>query len=158
MLESNQAKLEAKLSKYKEKCEALQTAIEEHQTIQAELHEKLKVESKNNSGELCIFVICSITDIQPTFLCISELTTALAKKDEKLKRREEKLKEESSAHEKLEKENSSLQTLNKRLETALAKKEKQFNEASKKLATFQQIQAQIFSLSKTVTNEQEDDE
>ena len=50
VLEDNQTKLEAKLSKYKEKCEALQETLKEHQTVQSELHEKLKAESKNNSG------------------------------------------------------------------------------------------------------------
>ena len=50
--------------------------------------------------------------------------------------------------ENLKKEVSSQQTLIKRLETALAKKEKQYNEANQRLATFK---AQIFSLSKTVT-------
>ena len=49
-----------------------------------------------------------------------------------------------------------MQTLNKRLESALSKKEKQYNDATEKLATFKQIQAQIFSLSKTVSDSGED--
>lgn len=83
---------------------------------------------------------------------------------EKLKKREKKLAEESLVKETLEKENeglkkeiNSLQTLNKRLETTLNKKEKQYNEVQEKLSTFKQIQAQIFSLSKTVQHDQEDE-
>ena len=97
--------------------------------------EKLKTESKTNS----------------------ELTAALTKRDEKLKKKEKLLNEQTQSQnamekelENLKKEVSSQQTLIKRLETALAKKEKQYNEANQKLATFKQIQAQIFSLSKTV--------
>ena len=50
VLESNQEKLEGKLTKYKEKCEVLQEAIKEHQAVQDGLHEKLKAEAKTNSG------------------------------------------------------------------------------------------------------------
>ena len=50
VLESNQEKLEGKVTKYKEKCEVLQETIKEHQTVQDELHEKLKAEAKSNSG------------------------------------------------------------------------------------------------------------
>lgn len=41
VLESNQEKLEGKLTKYKEKCEALQETIKDHQNVQNELHEKV---------------------------------------------------------------------------------------------------------------------
>jgi septal ring factor EnvC (AmiA/AmiB activator) len=50
VLEGNQAKLESKVSKYKEKCETLTETIKEHQTVQAELHEKVKAEAKTNAG------------------------------------------------------------------------------------------------------------
>ena len=50
VLESNQDKLEAKVTKYKEKCEVLQETIKEHQSVQDDLHEKLKAEAKTNSG------------------------------------------------------------------------------------------------------------
>ena len=49
-MEGNQAKLESKVSKYKEKCETLTETIKEHQTVQAELHEKVKIEAKTNAG------------------------------------------------------------------------------------------------------------
>ena len=88
---------------------------------------------------------------------ISELSEKVAKREERLRKKEKLLEEESSAHESLKSEVKSLQTLNKRLESALAKKEKQCNEANEKLATFKQIQAQIFSLSKTVSDNGEDD-
>ena len=74
-----------------------------------------------------------------------------------MKKKEKLLEEESSAHEALKTEVKSLQTLNKRLESALNKKEKQYNEANEKLNTFKQIQAQIFSLSKTVSDNGEDE-
>ena len=135
VLESNQAKLMAKVSKYKEQMEALQDTIKEHQTVQAELHEKLNAEAKINS----------------------DLTAALNKRDERLKKKEKMFDEHLAAKEVMEKEMdslkkeiSSLQTLNKRMESAMSKKEKQYNEVSEKLNTFKQIQAQIFSLSKTV--------
>ena len=138
----NQAKLMAKCSKYKEQMEALQDTIKEHQTVQAELHEKLTAEAKTNS----------------------DLTAALNKRDEKLKKKEKMFDEHLAAKELMEKEMdslkkeiSSLQTLNKRMETAMSKKEKQYNEVSEKLNTFKQIQAQIFSLSKTVNGDDSTD-
>lgn len=78
------------------------------------------------------------------------MSTALAKKDEKLKKKEKLLEDEKHASTAFKEEISSMQSLNKRLEAALAKKEKQFTEATEQLKTFKQIQAQIFSLSKTV--------
>ena len=87
-----------------------------------------------------------------------DLTAALTKKEEKLKKKEKLLEENSSSNESLKQEISSMQTLNKRLEQALAKKEKQYTKVQEKLSTFEQIQAQIFSLSKTVQREDGDDE
>ena len=57
VLEGNQTKLESKLAKYKEKCEALQETIKEHQTVQAELHEKLKTENKTNAGTYILLIM-----------------------------------------------------------------------------------------------------
>jgi gas vesicle protein len=51
VLEGNQAKLMAKVAKYKEQLEALQDTIKEHQTVQAQLQEKIKAEAKANSGK-----------------------------------------------------------------------------------------------------------
>jgi len=136
VLEGNQAKLESKLAKYKEKVETFQETIKEHQTVQAELHEKVKTEAKTNA----------------------DLTAALTKKEEKLKKKEKLLEELSSSNDSQKQEISSMQSLNKRLEQALAKKEKQYTKVQEKLSTFEQIQAQIFSLSKTVQRDDGDDE
>ena len=88
---------------------------------------------------------------------ISELTVALTKKEEKLKKKEKLLEEYSSSGESLKKEISEIKNLNKRLEQALAKKEKQYTKVQEKLSTFEQIQAQIFSLSKTVQSKDDDE-
>ena len=90
-------------------------------------------------------------------MSISELTVALTKKEEKLKKKEKLLEEYSSSGESLKKEISEIKNLNKRLEQALAKKEKQYTKVQEKLSTFEQIQAQIFSLSKTVQSKDDDE-
>lgn len=88
---------------------------------------------------------------------ISELTVALTKKEEKLKKKEKLLEEYSSSGESQKQEISEIKNLNKRLEQALAKKEKQYTKVQEKLSTFEQIQAQIFSLSKTVQSKDDDE-
>ena len=102
---------------------------------------------------------CRIYFFNPNYLLYSipELSEKIAKREERLKKKEKLLEEELKAHEELKTEVKSLQTLNKRLETTLSKKEKQCNEANEKLNTFKQIQAQIFSLSKTVSDNGEDE-
>merc|ERR1712083_878474 len=103
---------------------------------QADLYEKVKTEAKTNA----------------------DLTAALTKKEEKLKKKEKLLEEYSSSNDSQKQEISSMQSLNKRLEQALAKKEKQYTKVQEKLSTFEQIQAQIFSLSKTVQKDDGDDD
>ena len=88
---------------------------------------------------------------------ISELTVALTKKEEKLKKKEKLLEEYSSSGESQKQEIAEIKNLNKRLEQALAKKEKQYTKVQEKLSTFEQIQAQIFSLSKTVQSKDDDE-
>ena len=56
-MEENQAKLESKLAKYKEKVETLTTTIEEHKSVQADLYEKVKTEAKTNAGKENTFII-----------------------------------------------------------------------------------------------------
>ena len=90
-------------------------------------------------------------------MSISELTVALTKKEEKLKKKEKLLEEYSSNGESQKQEISEIKNLNKRLEQALAKKEKQYTKVQEKLSTFEQIQAQIFSLSKTVQSKDDDE-
>ena len=87
----------------------------------------------------------------------SELTVALTKKEEKLKKKEKLLEEYSSSGESQKQEIAEIKNLNKRLEQALAKKEKQYTKVQEKLSTFEQIQAQIFSLSKTVQSKDDDE-
>ena len=82
---------------------------------------------------------------------------ALTKKEEKLKKKEKLLEEYSSSGESQKKEITEIKNLNKRLEQALAKKEKQYTKVQEKLSTFEQIQAQIFSLSKTVQSKDDDE-
>ena len=88
---------------------------------------------------------------------ISELTVALTKKEEKLKKKEKLLEEYSSQGDSQKQEIGEIKNLNKRLEQALAKKEKQYTKVQEKLSTFEQIQAQIFSLSKTVQSKDDDE-
>ena len=88
---------------------------------------------------------------------ILELTVALTKKEEKLKKKEKLLEEYSSSGESQKQEIAEIKNLNKRLEQALAKKEKQYTKVQEKLSTFEQIQAQIFSLSKTVQSKDDDE-
>ena len=107
--------------------------------------------------------VCNLTVFETNskkshfFHIIPELSEKIAKREERLKKKEKLLEEELKAHEALKTEVKSLQTLNKRLESTLSKKEKQCNEANEKLNTFKQIQAQIFSLSKTVSDNGEDE-
>ena len=131
-------------------------------TAQEELAEKLKTESTQKA----------------------ELTAALTKKDEKLKKKEKLLNEQTQSQNAMEKELdttkkevSSQKTLIKRLETALVsqlfvyvylyriflvniftffqnKKEKQYIDANQKLATFK---AQIFGISKNFTEDDSTD-
>ena len=82
---------------------------------------------------------------------------ALTKKEEKLKKKEKLLEEYSSSGESQKQEIAEIKNLNKRLEQALAKKEKQYTKVQEKLSTFEQIQAQIFSLSKTVQSKDDDE-
>ena len=114
----------------------------------------------------------------------AELTAALTKKDEKLKKKEKLLNEQTQSQNAMEKELdttkkevSSQKTLIKRLETALVsqlfvyvylyriflvniftffqnKKEKQYIDANQKLATFK---AQIFGISKNFTEDDSTD-
>ena len=71
--------------------------------------------------------------------------------------KEKLLEEYSSSGESQKQEISEIKNLNKRLEQALAKKEKQYTKVQEKLSTFEQIQAQIFSLSKTVQSKDDDE-
>ena len=83
------------------------------------------------------------------------MQTTLAKREEKLKRKEKQIQEESDTKEKQAKELDttrqelgSLKQLTKRQEQALTKKEKQIQEQAEEINSFKTIQEQIFNLSK----------
>ena len=85
-----------------------------------------------------------------------ELAVVVQKKEDKLKKKERALEEEITQKEIKDKENeelrgqcASLETLTKRLEQALAKKEKQLKESEDELKEVRRIQDQIFNLSKS---------
>ncbi|XP_059096295.1 uncharacterized protein LOC131890871 [Tigriopus californicus] len=132
-LETDRTKITAKALKYKEQNETLQSAIKEHVQAGEELQHKLKIEAKMNA----------------------DLTTALEKREEKLKKKERQIEDEMSHREQLSvdletarKECASLQTLTKRQEQALAKKDKLLADQNNELSEARRIQEQIFNLSK----------
>ena len=126
-------------------------------------HRCLKYTRSDDLGNHHLVVKCRIKKLtyvynHKSFLFFLDLTAALTKKEEKLKKKEKLLEEYSSSNDSQKQEISELQSLKKRLEQALAKKEKQYTKVQEKLSTFEQIQAQIFSLSKTVQRDDGDDE
>lgn len=83
------------------------------------------------------------------------MTAALEKREEKLKKKERQIEDEMSQREQLaadleaaKKECASLQTLTKRQEQALAKKDKLLADQNNELSEVRRIQEQIFNLSK----------
>ncbi len=85
----------------------------------------------------------------------AELSATLEKREERLKKKERRLEEELTARERLEQELESarkeyglLQSVNRRQEQALAKRDKQLAEQAEELEQARRIQEQIFNLSK----------
>ena len=85
----------------------------------------------------------------------ADLTITITKREEKLRKKERQLEEEMTEREKLEKEVdrltkevASLQSLTKRQEQALAKKDKMLQENGEELNEMRRIHEQIFNLSK----------
>lgn len=83
------------------------------------------------------------------------MQTTLTKREEKLKRKEKQIQDESDIKEKqakeldtIRQELGSLKQLTKRQEQALTKKEKQIQEQAEEINSFKTIQEQIFNLSK----------
>eukprot|EP00095_Tigriopus_kingsejongensis_P012541 snap_masked-scaffold262_size232883-processed-gene-1.8 protein:Tk12541 transcript:snap_masked-scaffold262_size232883-processed-gene-1.8-mRNA-1 annotation:"protein cip2a" len=136
-METERSKITTKAIKYKEQNETLQIAIKEHMQAEEELKQKLKNEAKSNS----------------------DLTAALEKREEKLKKKERQLEDEIGQRdhlagelETLKKECASLQTLTKRQEQALAKKDKLLADQHDELHEVRRIQEQIFNLSNKTRN------
>merc|ERR1719376_1462836 len=131
--EAEGVKLEAKTAKLKDNVKQLQEAILEYQDSQRDLQDKLKTESKNNA----------------------DLTVALAKREEKLKKSVMRLEEERSEREgrerqleALKKEVESLQSLTKRQEQVMAKKDKQIQELNDEIIEERKRLELIFNMSK----------
>merc|ERR1719147_16925 len=111
----------------------MKNTIEDLQKENTEIHKKYEDEVKQK------------TDLQAT----------LTKREEKLKRKEKQIQEESDVKEKQAKELDtvkqeliSLKQLTKRQEQAITKKEKQIQEQAEEISSFKTIQEQIFNLSK----------
>ncbi len=86
---------------------------------------------------------------------ILDLTITLTKREEKLRKKERQVEEDLVEREKLEKEVeklsrelTSLQSLTKGQEQALAKKDKQLQDNQEELGELRRIHEQIFNLSK----------
>jgi len=131
--EAEGVKLAAKTAKLKDNVKQLQEAILEYQDSQRDLQDKLKTESKNNA----------------------DLTVALAKREEKLKKSVMRLEEERSEREgrerqleALKKEVESLQSLTKRQEQVMAKKDKQIQELNDEIIEERKRLELIFNMSK----------
>ena len=136
-LQSERDRATAKAAKYTEQIGRLTETIKEHQQVQEELQAKLRSEAKAQA----------------------ELTAALEKREEKLKKKDRALEEQQTVREKAEaeletarKEMASLQALNRRQEAALSKKDKQIAELNDEITTFRAMQEQIMNISSMMKN------
>ena len=136
-LQSERDRATAKAAKYTEQIGRLTETIKEHQHVQEELQAKLRSEAKTQA----------------------ELSAALEKREEKLKKKDRALEEQQTAREKAEaeletarKEMASLQALNRRQEAALSKKDKQMAELNDEITTFRSMQEQIMNISSMMKN------
>ena len=127
----------AKAAKYTEQIGRLTETIKEHQQVQEGLQAKLRSEAKTQA----------------------ELSAALEKREEKLKKKERALEEQQTARERAEaeletarKEMASLQALNRRQEAALSKKDKQIAELNDEISSFRTMQEQIMNISSMMKN------
>lgn len=136
-LQSERDRATAKAAKYTEQIGRLTETIKEHQQVQEELQAKLRSEAKTQA----------------------ELSTALEKREEKLRKKDRALEEQQTVREKAEaeletarKEMASLQALNRRQEAALSKKDKQMAELNDEITTFRAMQEQIQNISMMMKN------
>jgi len=133
-LQGEKVVLTEKYGKYKEQVVRLTEDLKQYKENQEQLELKLKQEMKVKE----------------------EVTVALSKKEDRLKKKEKQLDEEMTAREKAEKECddlrkqcASLETLSKRQEQALNKKEKLLQESQEEVKEMRRVQDAIFNLSKT---------
>jgi len=133
-LQGEKVVLTEKYGKYKEQVVSLTGDLKQYKENQEQLEVKLKQEMKGRE----------------------ELAVSLTKREDRLKKKEKQLDEEMTAREKAEKECddlrkqcSSLETLSKRQEQALNKKEKLLQESQEEVKEMRRVQDAIFNLSKT---------
>lgn len=133
-LQGEKVVLTEKYGKYKEQVVRLTEDLKQYKENQEQLEVKLKQEMKGRE----------------------EMTVTLSKREDRLKKKEKQLDEEMTAREKAEKECddlrkqcSSLETLSKRQEQALNKKEKLLQESQDEVKEMRRVQDAIFNLSKT---------
>jgi len=95
------------------------------------------------------------TKVRQEMRAKEEVTVALSKREDKLKKKEKQLDEELTAREKAEKENeelrkkcSTLENLSKNQEKALSKKEKLLQDSQEEVKEMRKVQDAIFNLSK----------
>jgi len=133
-VKGDNAVLGEKYARCKEKVEKLTEDLKLYKDNQEQLETKLRQEMRAKE----------------------EVTVALSKREDKLKKKEKQLDEELTAREKAEKENeelrkkcSTLENLSKNQEKALNKKEKLLQESMEEVKQMRQVQDAIFNLSKT---------
>jgi len=132
-LESDKVVLSEKYGRYKDQVGRLTEDLRQYKENQEQLEIKLKQEMRGKE----------------------ELAVTLSKREDRLKKKEKQLDDELSTRERLEKENddlrkqcSSLETLSKRQEQALSKKEKLLQESQEEVKEMRRVQDAIFNLSK----------
>eukprot|EP00090_Calanus_glacialis_P002035 TRINITY_DN11524_c0_g1_i1.p1 TRINITY_DN11524_c0_g1~~TRINITY_DN11524_c0_g1_i1.p1 ORF type:complete len:825 (+),score=377.38 TRINITY_DN11524_c0_g1_i1:53-2527(+) len=133
-LQGEKVVLIEKYGRYKDQVVRLTEDLKQYKENQEQLELKLKQEMRGRE----------------------ELAVTLNKREDRLKKKEKQLDEELSAREKAEKENedlrkqcASLETLSKRQEQALNKKEKLLQESQAEVTEMRRVQDAIFNLSKT---------
>jgi len=133
-LQGEKVILVEKYGKYKDQVVRLTEDLKQYKDNQEQLELKLKQEMRSRE----------------------ELTVTLNKREDRLKKKEKQLDEEMTARERGDKENedlrkqcASLETLSKRQEQALSKKEKLLQESQEEVKEMRRVQDAIFNLSKT---------
>eukprot|EP00092_Neocalanus_flemingeri_P107418 GFUD01137871.1.p1 GENE.GFUD01137871.1~~GFUD01137871.1.p1 ORF type:complete len:824 (-),score=300.44 GFUD01137871.1:355-2826(-) len=132
-LQTEKVVLVEKYGRYKDQVVRLTEDLKQYKDNQEQLEVKLKQEMRGRE----------------------ELVVTVSKREERLKKKEKQLDEEMSARERAEKENddlrkqcASLETLSKRQEQALSKKEKLLQESQEETKEMRRVQDAIFNLSK----------
>jgi len=133
-LQGEKVMLVEKYGRYKDQVVRLTEDLKQYKDNQEQLELKLKQEMRGRE----------------------ELAVTLNKREDRLKKKEKQLDEEMTGRERADKENedlrkqcASLETLSKRQEQALSKKEKLLQESQEETKEMRRVQDAIFNLSKT---------